>query len=89
VFGTRPPAVTAVKGALGESGASTSASIAAAILCGQRGIVPPVAGLRHVDPACAHLPFATSAVPLRGPIALLNGVASGGALATAILRVNA
>jgi 3-oxoacyl-[acyl-carrier-protein] synthase II len=89
VFGARSPVVTTVKGALGEAGASTSASLAAAILCGQRGLVPPIAGLAGVDPACAHLRLATSAVPLPGPIALVNGVASGGALAAAVVRLPA
>jgi len=89
VFGAHPPVVTAVKGALGECGASTSASMAAAILCGREGFVPPVAGLRDVDPACGALRLATSAVAVPGPIALVNGVASGGALAAAVLRLAA
>ena len=89
VFGPFRTPVTAVKGALGEASATGSASLAAAVLCGGRGMVPPIAGLREVDPACAHLALATSSVPVRGPLALINGVASGGALVAAVVRVTA
>lgn len=89
VFGAPGPPVTTIKGALGEASASGSASLAAAVLCGRRGMLPPIAGLREVDPACAHLALATSSVPLRGPVALINGVASGGALVAAIVRLAA
>lgn len=87
VFGSPGPPVTTVKGALGECAANGSGAIAAAIVCGRRGLVPPIAGLREIDAGCARLALATSAVPLRGPVALINAVASGGALATAVLRV--
>jgi 3-oxoacyl-(acyl-carrier-protein) synthase len=89
VFGPGGPVVTSVKGALGEASASGTASLVAAVLCGRRGVVPPIAGLRDVDPACAHLALATSAVSVRGPVALVNGVASGGALVAAVVRVAA
>jgi 3-oxoacyl-(acyl-carrier-protein) synthase len=88
VFGSLRPAVTSVKGALGEASAIGMASVAAAILCGRMGRVPPIVGLRDVDPACAHLNLATAPAPLGGPIALVNGVASGGALAAAVLRLS-
>lgn len=87
VFAACRPIVTSVKGALGESSASGMASVVAAILCGRLGHVPPVAGLRHVDPACAHLNLAIEPMPVRGPIALVNGVASGGALVAIVLRL--
>ena len=45
VFGDARPAVTSVKGALGESGASGAAACVAALLCGGQGKVPPIAGL--------------------------------------------
>jgi 3-oxoacyl-[acyl-carrier-protein] synthase II len=89
VFGASVPPVTTVKGALGECSANGAGAIAAAIACGRRGVVPPVAGLREIDPACAPLPLATSAVPLQDGVALVNAIASGGAIATAIVRTAA
>ena len=62
--------------------------LASAVLCGRRVLVPPVSGLRQVDPACGPLNFALEASPLPGPYALLSGIASGGALAAAVVRVN-
>lgn len=88
VFAPHRPVVTSVKGALGESAASTTAGLASAVLCGRRGLVPPVSGLRHVDPACGSLKFALQASPLPGPYALVSAIASGGALAAAVVRVN-
>ena len=88
VFAPHRPVVTSVKGALGESAASTMAGVAAAVLCGTRGVVPPVAGLREIDPRCAQLRLAAEAVPLPGPHALVSGIASGGALAAAVVRVH-
>jgi 3-oxoacyl-[acyl-carrier-protein] synthase II len=87
VFGTHVPHVTTVKGAIGEASAAGPASIAAAVLCGRRGVVPPVAGLRQPDPACAHLNLVREATPLRGPVALVSSIASGGAQAAAVIRV--
>jgi 3-oxoacyl-[acyl-carrier-protein] synthase II len=96
VFTPHQPIVTSVKGALGESAASTMAGVAAAVLCGRRGVVPPVAGLVTVDPACAPLRVAREAVQIAPPAsrlappashALVSGVASGGALAAAVVRV--
>jgi 3-oxoacyl-[acyl-carrier-protein] synthase II len=88
VFGCRRPFVTSVKGALGEASATGIASVVAAIACGRAGLVPPIGGLRDVDPACAHLNLATAPAEVFGPIALVNGVASGGALAAAVLRLS-
>ena len=90
VFVARRPVVTAVKGALGESAASTMAGIAAAVLCGRRGLVPPVAGLDTVDPACAAVRVAAARPFELAPgvsHALVSGIASGGALAAAVVRV--
>ena len=87
VFGSRQPVVTSVKGAIGEASASAMAGLAAAVLCGRRGEVPPIAGLATVDPACVHLNLATHPSRAPGPVALVNGIASGGALAAAIVRV--
>jgi 3-oxoacyl-[acyl-carrier-protein] synthase II len=85
VFGGRAVAVTSIKGAIGEFGASGAASLAAAILCGARGEVPPVAGLIERDAECA-----VDAVPCRrpaaGPVALVNSVASGGTCVSMVVR---
>ena len=87
LFSGGPAIVTSIKGALGESGAAGAAACVAAILCGRSGAVPPVAGLEQVDPACAGLRIARSAEPAPGPMVLVNSVASGGALMSAVLRL--
>jgi 3-oxoacyl-[acyl-carrier-protein] synthase II len=88
VFGGAAPVVTSIKGATGEFGASGAASCAAALLCGSAGRVPPVAGLRDLDPAAAGLNVATAAAGVPGPLVLVNSVASGGALCSAVLEVD-
>jgi 3-oxoacyl-(acyl-carrier-protein) synthase len=80
------PIVTAIKGALGECGASGAAACAAALLCGRAGFVPPIANLHQPDSAAAALDLATVWRPLPGPIVLVNSVASGGALFSVVLR---
>jgi 3-oxoacyl-[acyl-carrier-protein] synthase II len=87
LFGGGRAIVTSIKGALGESGAAGAAACVAALLCGRSGTVPPVAGLEHLDPACAGLRIARRAEPAPGPLVLVNSVASGGALVSAVLRV--
>jgi 3-oxoacyl-(acyl-carrier-protein) synthase len=87
VFSGGGPLVTTVKGSLGEASAQGAAAIAAAVLCGRRGLAPPVAGLGEVDGAATHLNLSRSATPLAGPLALVNAIASGGALASAVVRV--
>jgi 3-oxoacyl-[acyl-carrier-protein] synthase II len=89
LFGGRRAIVTSVKGALGESGAAGAASCVAALLCGRRALVPPVAGLEHVDAACASLSVAVRPERAPGPLVLVNSVASGGALTSAVIRVTA
>jgi 3-oxoacyl-[acyl-carrier-protein] synthase II len=88
LFGGRRAVVTSIKGALGESGAAGAAACVAALLCGQAGSVPPTAGLERVDPACGGLRIARRAERAPGPVVLVNSVASGGALASAVLRVS-
>ncbi len=85
VFGTGP-VVTSIKGALGESGVSGSAACAAALLCGRLGRVPPIAGLTAPAPEAASLQLAREAMRAPGPIALVNSFASGGALASVVVR---
>jgi 3-oxoacyl-[acyl-carrier-protein] synthase II len=79
--------VTSIKGAIGESGAASAAACVAALLCGRAGAVPPIAGLHTPDPHTAGLRLAREATPAPGPIALVSGVASGGAIVSAVLRV--
>jgi 3-oxoacyl-[acyl-carrier-protein] synthase II len=85
--GTRT-VVTSIKGAIGESGVSGSAACAAALLCGRAGRVPPIANLAEPDPAAASLRLARSSLVAPGPIALVNSVASGGALFSVVLRAS-
>jgi 3-oxoacyl-(acyl-carrier-protein) synthase len=87
LFGGRRTIVTSIKGALGESGASGGAACAAALLCGRIGRVPPIAGLESPDEAAATLQLARTAVDAPGPVVLVNGFASGGALFSVVLRV--
>jgi 3-oxoacyl-[acyl-carrier-protein] synthase II len=87
LFGSHSCVVTAVKGSLGESGASGSAACIAALLCGKAGRVPPIAGLVRPDAAAMTLRLAVGAVDAPGPIALVNSFASGGALFSVVLRV--
>ena len=79
--------MTSIKGAIGESGAAGAAACAAAILCGEAGVAPPIAGLTDVSTAATGLRLCTTRTALRGDIALVTSVASGGALASAVLRV--
>ncbi|MEP6592043.1 MAG: beta-ketoacyl synthase N-terminal-like domain-containing protein [Acidobacteriota bacterium] len=88
LFGDGRAVVTSIKGALGESGAAGSAACVAALLCGRSGFVPPIAGLSHPDPACAGLRLARRKEAAPGPLVLINGVAGGGALMSAVLRVD-
>jgi len=85
VFGGRRTVITSIKGAIGESSASGAAAVLAAIACGRLGRVPPIAGLRTPDPACDRLRLAAGA-EAAGPLALVNSVASGGAIASLVLR---
>lgn len=87
MFGGGRAVVTSIKGALGESGAAGAAACVAALVCGGSGAVPPIAGLERVDPACEGLRMARRAEPAPGPIVLVNSVASGGTLISAVLRV--
>jgi 3-oxoacyl-[acyl-carrier-protein] synthase II len=88
LFGGSRAIVTTIKGALGESGAAGAAGCVAALLCGRIGSVPPIAGLEHLDPVCAGLRIAHHAEPAPGPLVLVNSIASGGALVSAVLRVS-
>jgi 3-oxoacyl-[acyl-carrier-protein] synthase II len=85
VFGGRRAVITSIKGAIGESSAAGAAAVVAAIACARAGSAPPIAGLRTPDSACAGLRLAMKAEGA-GPLALVNSVASGGAIASIVLR---
>ncbi len=85
VFGARDVLVTSLKGAVGESGAAGTASLAAALLCGRRGHVPPTVGLSRLAADCP-VNAADSARPVPGPLALVNALASGGTLVSVVVE---
>ncbi len=87
LFGSLAPAVTSIKGALGESGASGAAACVAAVLCGREGLVPPIAGLVRPDPVAQGLNLAASRAAAPAGLTLINSFASGGALVSAVLRI--
>jgi 3-oxoacyl-(acyl-carrier-protein) synthase len=88
-FGGSRTVVTSIKGAIGESGASSAAACVAAVLCGAAGRVPPIAGLTEADPITRSLRLAGAAVAAPGEIVLVNAVASGGAVTSAVLHIPA
>lgn len=87
LFASHRPVVTAIKGTVGECGASGAAACAAAVLCGRAGFVPPIANLSQVDPGASTIDLATARRPSPGPVVLINSVASGGAMFAVVLRV--
>jgi 3-oxoacyl-[acyl-carrier-protein] synthase II len=87
VFGDRAVPVTAIKGAVGEFASAGAASLAAALLCGQTGRLPPIANLRTLADDC---PVAAvwEAAPLPGEgVVLINSFASGGTNFSVVIRV--
>lgn len=87
VLGDRATPVTSIKGAIGEFGAAGAASLAAAVLCGRRGRIPPIAGLREPAADCP-ITLSPEGAPLGGPIALVNSFASGGTHVSLVVRVS-
>jgi 3-oxoacyl-[acyl-carrier-protein] synthase II len=94
LFGGSATIITAIKGALGESGVSGALACAAACLCGRR--VPPIAGLSRPDASTERLRLASPAkdpndandiIDAPGPLVLVNSFASGGTLFSVVLRV--
>jgi 3-oxoacyl-[acyl-carrier-protein] synthase II len=88
VFGDRAIPVTSIKGALGEFGSVGAASVAAALLCGAAGQLPPIANLRTLADDCP-VAAVRHAMPVPGPIILVNSFASGGTNFSVVLRVGA
>jgi 3-oxoacyl-(acyl-carrier-protein) synthase len=87
LFGGSSTVITSIKGAIGEAGVSSAAACAAAFLCGRQRRVPPVAGLVKADHAARRLNVVRQSTEAPGPIALVNGFASGGTLCSVVLRV--
>jgi 3-oxoacyl-[acyl-carrier-protein] synthase II len=87
VFGPAAVPVTAVKGALGECGATAGASVVAAILALRSARIPPTAGFEIADPDCPVdvVTEARALAPNRA-VALVNSFASGGANFSLVIR---
>ncbi len=86
LFGTAAVNVVSIKGAVGESGATGAASLAAAILCMREGRLPPTLGLVTLDPNCP-VDARSVARRARGPRALVNSFASGGSNYSVVVSV--
>jgi len=86
VFGRGGVPIVAVKGALGECGAAGGAALAAALLCGRKGLIPPTVGCSRQDPAC-EVALSGAARPLERPIVLVNSFASGGTNYSVVVRI--
>ena len=88
VFGDSPDLkVTSVKGSVGEAASSGPASVLAALFCGGQGSVGPIAGLNEPDGCATALPLVQDGPAEAGPIAMVNGISSGGAITSLVLRV--
>jgi 3-oxoacyl-[acyl-carrier-protein] synthase II len=85
VFGPCAVPVVALKGALGESGASGAAAITAALCCLGRGMLPPTLGCEQPDQAL-RVDVVPSARPARGRVALVNAAAAGGSHYCVLVR---
>jgi 3-oxoacyl-[acyl-carrier-protein] synthase-1 len=87
VFGASIPPVTGFKWAIGHTIAAAGileAALALAALA--RGVVPGIANLERVDPACAGLPVSAGAQPPRSNVALILGRGFAGTNAALVLR---
>jgi len=88
VFGPYGVPVVALKGALGEAGATAAAGIVAAAQALKRRIIPPTVGFGEADPEC-RVDVSAAARPLepgRPAIALVNSCASGGGNYSVLIR---
>jgi 3-oxoacyl-[acyl-carrier-protein] synthase II len=88
VFGPFGVPVVSLKGAIGEFGASGAASLTAALLCLQRGMLPPTLGCEPRDPAC-RVDVSAFARPANGRVALINAAGDGGAHYSVVARSSA
>jgi 3-oxoacyl-[acyl-carrier-protein] synthase II len=89
VFGPAGVPVVALKGALGESGASGAAGLQAAILALRSGRLPPTVGFAETDPDCfVNVSSSTRDLPARsGQVAVVNSFASGGTNYSLVVRL--
>jgi 3-oxoacyl-[acyl-carrier-protein] synthase II len=86
LFGTPSPPVTAVKGATGHMvGGSGAAEAIVALWSLRYGLVPPVAGLLHVDPAISADVVVRAPRPIGPGVGLSNSFGFGGANACLVL----
>jgi 3-oxoacyl-[acyl-carrier-protein] synthase II len=83
VFGARRVPVNSIKGAIGHTlGAAGAFETVLCIGVMESGLVPPTAGLAHVDPACASLDLVQGAprsVPARVSVSTSSGFAGANA----------
>ena len=86
VFGNAGVKVVSIKGALGESGTTGAASLAAAILSLREERIPPTVGLEELDPECP-IDATPEARPVEGRKGLINSFASGGANYSVVVEV--
>jgi hypothetical protein len=80
--------VTSITGALGEAASSRGACVVAGLTCGALGRVPPVAGLVEADDRAGRLRLVTNEPSAAGEVVMVNGISSGGAICSMVLRVH-
>jgi 3-oxoacyl-[acyl-carrier-protein] synthase II len=89
VFGKRAVPVNSIKGAIGHTlGAAGAFEVVMCLAAMAEGVVPPTAGLVHVDPACEDLDLVVGA-PRRGALARTVSTSSGFAGTNAALVLGA
>jgi 3-oxoacyl-[acyl-carrier-protein] synthase II len=87
VFGAASPPLTAVKGATGHLiGASGALEVIVTLWSLRNGTVPPIAGLRHPDPALRVRTVHGMAERIGGEHALSNAFGFGGANVSLVVR---
>jgi len=85
LFADAQPVVTSIKAAIGESAAASAASCVAAIVCGNR--VPALCALDQPAASTHGLRLALTGATIAAPHVLVNGIASGGALFSVVMRI--
>ena len=90
VFGPKALPVVAVKGALGESGASSAGALVAALATLGSGSIPPSLGCERLDDECPvdAVPAARRFDGQAARVALVNAFASGGANFSVVVRAS-
>lgn len=77
--------VASLKGAIGEFSGGAAAAIVAGLQCLRAGIVPGTVGFAQRDAAC-DVNVDAAARPVTGRVFLVNSVASGGTIHSAVVR---